>query len=122
MDQKRNFAPDQKEEKAMASTECSTIWIFSQRFKALRREIKKLIRSEYHKCHQHFSVVLKKNPKRFWSYHSIKSKSKRLPDISTYNGITATKPQEQVNLYNIDFYSVFYKESSGAPSILLHDI
>ena len=32
-----------------------------------------------------------------------KLKSKRLPDISTYNGITATKPEEQANLLNIHF-------------------
>ena len=60
-----------------------------QKFKELRSTVKKLITSEYHKYLQHFSDVLKENPKRFWSYHSIKSKSKRLPDISTYNGITA---------------------------------
>ena len=93
-----------------------------QTFKDLRSTVKKLIRSEYHKYLQHLSDVLKENPKRFWSCHSIKSKSKRLPDISTYNGITATKPQEQANLLNIHFHSVFCKESSGVPSLLVHNI
>ena len=94
----------------------------SQKFKDLRSKIKKLIRSEYHKYLQHLSDVLKENPKRFWSYHSIKTKSKRLPDISTYNEIIATKPKEQANLFNIHFHSVFCKESLGAPSILVNNI
>ena len=94
----------------------------TQTFKDIRRKIKKLIRSEYHKYLQHLSDVLKENPKRFWSYHSIKTKSKRLPDISTYSEIIATKPQEQANLYNIHFRSVFCKESLGVPSILVHNI
>ena len=94
----------------------------TQTFKDIRRKIKKLIRSEYHKYLQHLSDVLKENPKRFWSYHSIKTKSKRLPDISTYGEIIATKPQEQANLYNIHFHSVFCDESLGVPSILVHNI
>ena len=52
----------------------------------------------------------------------MKSKSQRLSDISTYNGIIATKPQEQANLYNIHFHSVFAKDSVSVPSILMHDI
>ena len=74
-----------------------------QMFKDLRSTVKKIIRSEYHKYLQHLSDVLKENLKRFWFYHSIKSKSKRLPDISTY------KPEEQANLINIYFRSVFWK-------------
>ena len=96
--------------------------ILRQMFKDLRSTIKKSIRSEYHKYLQHLSDVLKENPKRFWSYHSIKTKSKRLPDISTYNGIYATKPQEQANLLNIHFHSVFCKESSGVPSISVQNL
>ena len=49
-----------------------------QKFKDLRSTVKKIIRSEYHKYLQHLSDVLKENLKRFWFYHSIKSKSKRL--------------------------------------------
>ena len=94
----------------------------SKKFKDLRSKTKKKIRSEYYKYLWHLSGVLKENPKRFWSYHSIKSKSKRLPDIGTYNGIIATKPQEQANLYNIHFHSVFCKDSVSVPSILVHTI
>ena len=48
--------------------------------------------------------------------------SLKLLDISTYSGIIATKSQEQANLYNIHFYSVFCKESLGTLSILVHNI
>ena len=46
----------------------------------------------------------------------------RVPDISTYNGIIATKPQEQANLYKIHLHSVSCKDSVSVPSILVHTI
>ena len=81
----------------------------------INREILRLIKKKKILWHQ-----LKAQPSE--SYHSIKTKSKRPPDISTYNEIIATKPQEQANLYNIHFRSVFCKESLGVPSILVHNI
>ena len=89
----------------MASVKSSTIAISEG--KDLRSTVKKIISSEYHKYLQHLSDVLKENPIRFWFYHSIKSKSKRPADISTYNRIAATKPEEQANLVNTHFHSVF---------------
>ena len=75
--------------------------------------VKRLIRSEYKRYLQHLSSQLKANPKRFWSYHSIKSKSKRLPEVITYNGRSVSKPQEQANLFNIHFHSVFVNRVLG---------
>ena len=49
------------------------------RFKQLRSETKKLIRSNYRKYLVKLSESLKDNPRRFWSFHSIKTKSRRLP-------------------------------------------
>ena len=82
----------------------------SQKFKELRRSVKQVIRSEYKRYLQHLASQLKVNAKRFWSYHSIKSKSKRLPEVIKYNERSATKPQEQANLFNIHFHSVFCRE------------
>lgn len=53
----------------------------------INREILRLIKKKKILWHQ-----LKAQPSE--SYHSIKTKSKRLPDISTYGEIIATKPQE----------------------------
>ena len=94
----------------------------SQKFKELRRSVKQVIRSEYKRYLQHLASQLKVNAKRFWSYHSIKSKSKRLPEVITYNGRSATKPQEQANLYNIHFHSVFCKESIQVPAQIQTDL
>ena len=51
-----------------------------ERFKQLRSETKKRIRSNYRKYPVKLSESLKDNPRRFWSFHSIKTKSRRLPD------------------------------------------
>ena len=94
----------------------------SQKFKELRRSVKQVIRSEYKRYLQHLASQLKVNAKRFWSYHSIKSKSKRLPEVITYNGRSATKPQEQANLFNIHFHSVFCTESIEVPAPIQTDL
>ena len=87
--------------------------ILNRKFKELRRSVKQLVRSEYKRYLEHLSSQLKLNPKRFWSYHSIKSKSKRLPDVNTYNGRSAIKPHEQATLFNIHFHSVFVNRVLG---------
>ena len=69
----------------------------SRKFWELRRSVKQLLRSEYKRYLQHLSSQFK-NPKRFWSYHSIKPKSKRLPAVNTYNRRSATNPQEQAHI------------------------
>ena len=43
-----------------------------ERFKQLRSETKKLIRSNYRKYLVKLSESLKDDPRRFWSFHSIK--------------------------------------------------
>lgn len=53
-------------------------------FKLLRKETKKLISSKYCKYLKSLAGKLKSNPKKFWSFHAIKSKSKRLPEVVTY--------------------------------------
>ena len=96
--------------------------VLSRKFKELRRSVKQLVRSEYKRYLEHLSSQLKVNPKRFWSYHSIKSKSKRLPDVNTYNRRSAIKPHEQATLFNIHFHSVFCKQSTGVPAPIQTDL
>ena len=96
--------------------------ILSRKFKELRRSVKQLVRSEYKRYLEHLSSQLKVNLKRFWSYHSIKSKSKRLPDVNTYNRRSAIKPHEQATLFNIHFHSVFCKQSTGVPAPIPTDL
>ena len=96
--------------------------ILSRKFKELRRSVKQLVRSENKRYLEHLSSQLKVNPKRFWSYHSIKSKSKRLPDVNTYNRRSAIKPHEQATLFNIHFHSVFCKQSTGVLAPIQTDL
>lgn len=80
-----------------------------ERFKQLRSETKKLIRSNYREYLVKLSESLKDNPRRFWSFHSIKTKSRRLPESVFYEGVSTSKPSEQANLFNLHFHSVFSK-------------
>ena len=45
------------------------------RFKQLRKQTKKFIATSYHQCLQSLSEKLKVDPKKFWSFHAIKSKT-----------------------------------------------
>ena len=63
----------------------------SRKLREFRRSVTELIRSEYKGYLQHLSSQLKVNQKRFWSYLSIKAKSKRLPEIKSYNGRLKSK-------------------------------
>ena len=78
-------------------------------FQQFRSETKKLIRSNYRKYLVKLSESLKDNPRRFWSFHSIKTKSRRLPESVFYEGVSTRKPSEQANLFNLHFHSVFSK-------------
>lgn len=42
------------------------------------------IATSYHQYLQSLSEKLKVDPKKFWSFHAIKSKTKRLPAVVTY--------------------------------------
>jgi len=55
------------------------------------------------------SDKLKTNPKKFWSFHSIKSKTKRLPEVLTSTGKSKSvkDPVDKASLLNKFFSSVF---------------
>ena len=72
-----------------------------ERFKQLRSKTKKRIRSNYRKYLVKLSESLKDNPRRFSSFHSIKTKSRRLPESVFYEGVSTRKPSEQANLFNL---------------------
>lgn len=74
----------------------------TSKFKLLRKETKKRISSNYCKYLKSLSDKLKNNPKKFWSFHSLKSKSNRLPEVVTYasKGKSAKDPFEKASLFN----------------------
>ena len=80
-------------------------------FKLLRKETKKLISSRYFKYFKFLADKLKKNPKKFWFFHAIKSKSKRLPEVVRYSseGKSAKNPTGKAQLFNEFLSTLFTK-------------
>ena len=84
-------------------------------FKLPRKETKKLISSNYCKYFKSLADKLKSNPEKFWSFHSIKSKSRRLPEVVTYSrvGKSAKNPTEKAHLFNEFVSTLFTKIAPG---------
>ena len=89
--------------KASPSPELTT------RFKLLRKQTKSIISLKYSQYLKSLSDKLKTNPKKFWSFHSLKSKTKRLPEVLTSTGQSksAKDPVDKASLFNEFFGSVF---------------
>ena len=53
------------------------------------------------------SEKLKVDPKKFWSYHAIKSNTRRLSAVATYKDRSVSDPADKAALFNT-FFSTFY--------------
>ena len=81
-------------------------------FKSLRRSCKSLIRSKYNAYLRQLADNIQDNPKKFWSFYSVKTKTRKLPlaikkDVNSNSLVTDTL--EKANLFNNYFNSVFSK-------------
>ena len=70
------------------------------KFKEMRKITKKHIHFSYIQYLKNLSMKLKTDPKLFWSFHSMKSKRKRIPEIVYYNEAHSTNPATKVELFN----------------------
>ena len=77
------------------------------KFKDLRRKTKKLINSSYQQYLQSLSGKLQENPKHFWAFYSIKSKTKQIPETVIYGDTRSRDLNSKVELFNVFFYSVY---------------
>ena len=66
-----------------------------------------MISLKYSRYLKLLSEPLKNNPKKFWSFHSLKSKTRRIPSIVTFKLKSASDPAEKASLFNEFFSSVF---------------
>ena len=73
---------------------------------------KRLISLKYSHYMKSLSEDLKNNPKKFWSFHPFKSKTKRIPPGVTYKLNSAGDPAEKASLFNEFFSSVFTSTSA----------
>ena len=85
---------------------CGSVDLYLK-FKELRKMTKNLIHSSYLQYLKSLSVKLKEDPKQFWSFHSIKSKKRRIPETVRYNGMPSTDPARKVELFNQFFRTVY---------------
>ncbi|XP_068704009.1 uncharacterized protein [Montipora foliosa] len=79
------------------------------KFKTSRKETNRLISFKYSQYLKSLSDKLKTNPKKIWAFHSLKSKTKRLPEVITYRSkaMSAKDPSEKASLFNEFFSTVF---------------
>ena len=82
------------------------------KFKDLRRKTKKLIISSYLRYLQSLSGKLQENPKHFWAFYSIKSKTKRIPESVIYGNTRSRDLNSKVELFNVFFHSVYSKSTT----------
>ena len=83
-------------------------------FKSLRRSCKSLICSKYNAYLRQLADNIQDNPKKFWSFYSVKTKTRKLPsaikkDVNSNSLVTDTCTLEKANLFNNYFNSVFSK-------------
>ena len=92
-----------------------------EKFKALRRETKKQIDAGYRSYLHTLSEKLQDNPKHFWSFHSMKSKSKRIPETVVYGNYSSSDLTSKVELFNSYFRSI-YKKSQANVNLTYPDV
>ena len=85
--------------------------------------MKKLIQANNDRYLRSLYEKFKTNPKQFWSFYSLKSKSRRIPQAVSYENIIATDPTKKVELFNRCFRTVYSEStlqpsSCGSPSIV----
>ena len=84
-----------------------------EKFKVLRRETKKRIDAGYRSYLHTLSEKLQENPKLSWSFHSMKSKSKRIPEtVQCVGNYSSSYLTSKVELFNSYFRSISKKSQA----------
>jgi len=82
------------------------------KFKDLRKKTNRLIDSSYHQYLKSLSGKLQENPKHFWSFYSVKSRTKRIPETVIHNNVHSSDIKSKVELFNKFFQSIYSTSSS----------
>ena len=82
------------------------------KFKELRKKTTRLINTNYYNYLQSLSGKLQDNPKHFWTFYSVKSKTKRIPDTVIYDNVCSTDTSSKAELFNKFFHSIYSKDSA----------
>ena len=92
--------------------------VYVDKFKSLRKDVKKLIRLKCNTYIKNLADKVESNPKKFWNFYSCKTKSRRLPpairrDFSDADPVF--NPTDKANVFNNYFHSVFNHVDNEPP-------
>ena len=92
---------------------CNGFVEMTSEFKILRKETKRLISFKYIQDLKSLSDKLKTNRKMVWAFHSLKSRTKRFPEVITCRSkaMSPNYPSEKASLFNELFSTVFFCEN-----------
>ena len=110
-----------KKKKLWKRLKCSGSQDLLMKFKELRKKTKRLINSGYSKYLKSLSEKLQDNPNHIWSFYSMKSKEKRIPEIVICGNMNSTDLTSKVELFNKFFQSI-YAKSSLNPNLSSPDV
>lgn len=100
-----------KKKKLWKRLKCSGSQDLLMKFKELRKKTKRLINSSYSKYLKSLSEKLQDNPNHIWSFYSMKSKEKRIPETVICGNMNSTDLTFKVELFNKFFQSIYAKSS-----------
>ena len=83
-----------------------------QRYRIIRNECIALLRSKHNAFIAQLGQECRSNPKRFWSFFKLKSRSPPIPDTITNNITECNTPSEKCAMFNNYFGSVFTPPSN----------
>ena len=95
-----------KKKKLWKRLKCSGSQDLFMTFKELRKKTDRLINSSYSKYLQSLSEKLQDNPNHIWSFYSMKSKEKRIPETVICGNMNSTNLTSKVELFNKFFQSI----------------
>ena len=110
-----------KKKKLWKRLKCSGSQDLLMKFKELRKKTKRLINSSYSKYLKSLSEKLQDNPNNIWSFYSMKSKEKRIPETVICSNMNSTDLTSKVELFN-KFFSSIYAKSSLNPNLSSPDV
>ena len=90
-----------------------------ERFNQLRRDVKRLINKKYQAYLTTLADSVQSEPKKLWSFYSVKTNSKRIPNAlkrTKEDKSPVTNSFDKANMFNEFFNSVF-NNSSNEPEI-----
>ena len=89
-----------------------------EQFKQLRRNVKRLINKKYQAYLITLADSIQSEPKKFWSFDSVKTKDKRIPNAlkkTKEDKSPVTNSLDKANMFN-EFFNLVFK-SSNEPAI-----